>query len=114
MALDQAVIAELKEKLLIEKKRLESELSGFADSTEVPGDYKTAFDNIGTDEDENATEVEEYVDNLALESNLEGQLRDVDDALAKIEQNTYGICEKTGQEISIERLKAYPAARTVV
>ena len=114
MVLDTTLIAELKQKLLFEKSRLEAELSRFAKATGEAGDYATQIENIGTDPDENATEVEGYVDNLALESNLEGQLKDVNAALAKMEQGTYGICEKTGKTINAERLKAYPAARTEI
>ena len=114
MALDTQTLAELKERLLAEKSRLESELSRFAKPTGAEGDYATKFEDMGTDPDENASEVEEYVDNLALESNLEGQLRDVNDALAKIDKGTYGVCEKTGENISLDRLRAYPAARTAL
>ncbi len=114
MSIDAKTLSELKAELLNEKTRLEGELSRFAKSTGTPGSYETQMENIGTDQDENATEVEEYVDNLALESNLEGQLRDVSDALEKMEKGAYGLCEKTGKEISIERLKAYPAARTAL
>lgn len=114
MALDQATLDRLKEKLLAEKARLESELSRFAKSTDAAGNYETQIENIGDDEDDNATEVEGYVDNLALEDNLEGQLRDVNDALAKMEKGVYGVCEETGKEISVDRLEAYPAARTAI
>lgn len=114
MTLDTALLAELKQKLLEEKAHLEGELARFAKSTGVAGNYETQMENIGTDQDENATEVEGYVDNLALESNLEGQLKDVNDALQKMERGTYGVCEKTGQEINVDRLKAYPAARTAI
>lgn len=114
MSLDTTLLAELKQKLLEEKSRLGVELSRFAKSTGVEGSYETQFENIGTDPDENATEVEGYVDNLALESNLESQLKDTNDALEKMEKGTYGICENTGKEISVERLKAYPAARTAI
>lgn len=114
MALDQNTLALLKEKLLAEKTKLEGELSRFAKSTGTPGDYEAQIEEIGTDPDENATEVEGYVDNLALENNLESQLKDVNDALEKMERGAYGICEKTGNEIGVDRLKAYPAARTAI
>lgn len=114
MALDTQVLDTLKEKLLSEKKRLEAELLRFADATGTAGNYETRIEDMGTDPDENASEVEEYVDNLGLEQTLEGQLKDVTDALAKMEQGTYGICEKTGEEIDADRLMAYPGARTAL
>lgn len=104
----------LKGKLLADKTRLEEELSRFAAPTGTPGDYETKFETIGTDPDENASEVEVYADNLSLEGTLEDNLRDVNDALAKMTAGTYGVCEKTGKDIPLDRLEANPAARTVV
>lgn len=105
---------ELKEKLEREKTRLEEELGKFAKPTENPGDFKTQFEDIGPDRDENATEVENYSDNVALENSLEGQLRNSIWALEKMEKGVYGVCENCNKEIDIERLKAYPAAKTCV
>lgn len=114
MSFDQNTLTELKEKLLVEKTHLEEELLRFAQPTSTPGNYETKFNDMGTDPDENASEVEEYVDNIALENNLESQLQDVTDALEKMEKGVYGVCEKTGEEISLDRLKVYPAARTAL
>jgi len=41
-------------------------------------------------------------------------IREIDDALARIEDNTYGICEGTGKQISRARLEAQPWARYCV
>ncbi len=114
MTLDQKTLAELKEKLIAEKKRLESELSQIAKPTEIPGDYETKFEDIGRGEDENASEVEQYSDNLALEDTLEKQLKEANNALERMEKGTYGICESCNQEIDPERLRAYPAAATCI
>lgn len=114
MPLDPAFISEMKQQLEAEKARLESELSRFAKPTSRAGDYTAQIENIGTDEDDNATEVEDYVDDLGLERTLETKWSEVHDALEKIDKGTYGICEKTGKEITPERLRAYPAARTAI
>lgn len=111
MTLDQNIIEELKQKLIVEKARLEEELGKFAKKTSE-GDFKTKFpDDIGNEQGENAIEVEQYADNLGLEQSLEAQLRDVIDALAKMEVGTYGVDEETGEDIALARLQAYPAAR---
>ena len=110
--MDQKILEELKTKLIEEKTQLEGELEKFATKTDE-GEYKTNFPNdIGSEQGENAIEVEEYTDKLALEQSLETQLRDVIDALQKIEEDTYGKDEETGEDIDIDRLRAYPAART--
>ena len=41
-------------------------------------------------------------------------LREIDDALERIEQGTYGVCEGTGKQIPKARLEAQPWARYCV
>lgn len=114
MALDAAFLEEQKNLLLAEKARLESGLGRFAKPVDAEGDFETKMEDLGMGDDENALEVEDYVDNLGVENTLEEELKDVIDALAKIEAGTYGVCEVSGKEIAIDRLKAYPAARTAL
>src|SRR5438105_8771161 len=45
---------------------------------------------------------------LALIDRLRGQLRDVERALRKIDDGTYGLCERCGEPISHERIDAQP------
>lgn len=111
--LTQEQINHFQEMLLAEKAKLEALLSRIATKSET-GEYETTFQNLGSDEDESAAEVEDYVDALGVESNLEAQLKEVEAALARIEQGTYGICEKTGEPIAVERLEAYPSARIAI
>lgn len=112
MAISESLKEEMKKALSDEKTRLEDDLSKFATKTEVPGDYKTRFEELGSDEDENTTEVEMYVDTLGVESSLEKELNDVATALARFESGTYGVCSSCGADIEEGRLKAYPAADT--
>jgi DnaK suppressor protein len=51
---------------------------------------------------------------LALVERLRDNLKDVDHALARVEKGTYGVCERCGEPIAIERLEAIPAARLCV
>ncbi len=115
MTLDDATRSALHKALLEDKADLEKQLARFAKKGDcAEGDcYETTFpEDLGSEIGENASEVEQYVGNIALEHSLETQLRDVNDALEKMEQGTYGIDEETGEPIAVERLKAYPAART--
>ena len=112
MSIDPQTLAELKEKLIQERERIKEELGRIAKPTKEANDYNTTFNNIGDDEDENASEVEEYTDNLALETVFEKQLKEIAEALEKIELGTYGKCENCNTDIAIERLRAYPAAKT--
>jgi RNA polymerase-binding protein DksA len=113
MSLDQKTLNELKEKLLQEQARIKDELGRIAKPDES-GEYVTTFEDIGKDEDENATEVKDYTDNLAVESTLEKQLKEVQEALERMNNGTYGKCENCNAEIPVERLMAYPAAKTCI
>ncbi len=115
MPLQKEIIEELKQKLLQEKKELEEDIKKIARPLNSKDEhFETAFENIGSDVDENANEVEQYSDNLAIESRLEQKLGDVNKALKEIEEGTYGICRNCNQEIGIERLRANPSARTCI
>lgn len=48
-----------------------------------------------------------------LKQQREG-LTDINDALAKLDNGTYGICEKTAEQIPLERLRVEPQARCIV
>jgi DnaK suppressor protein len=115
MAISEKILNELKEKLLSEKKQLEESLGKIARPVNVAeGDYETKFDELGSDRDDNATEVEQYADNLSVEVSLEKRLQEIIEALERIEKGTYGFCDNCQQEIDIERLRANPAASTCI
>jgi len=45
---------------------------------------------------------------------VEGELKDIDDALGRLDRGTYGICEECGKLIDEARLEAVPWARYCV
>lgn len=51
---------------------------------------------------------------IALNEHTESQLDEIEHALERIEQGTYGICEKCGKDIPLERLDAHPIASRCV
>jgi len=112
MAIDQKTLDELKTILLGEKEELEKNLGRIAKPiNKAEGDYETSFEELGTDKDDNATEVDQYSQNLSVENSLEKQLQDVLDALEKMEKGTYGKCENCAKDIPLERLQVNPSAR---
>lgn len=50
----------------------------------------------------------------SVSDHLDSRLENVERALRKIEEGTYGICDDTGEEISQGRLEAIPEAVTTV
>lgn len=106
-----------KHKLEEEKKLLESELSSLGQKNpDVKGDWEaTPEKDVSTqDADENvrADRIEDYEERSGIEATLEDRLVDVNRALKKIEDGTYGTCEMGGENIEEDRLRANPAART--
>lgn len=115
MTINTKTLEELKKTLLEEKIRLEKDLEKIARPVDkTDGEYETSFERIGEDKDDNATEVEQYADNLPVETMLENNLKDVIDALERMENGTYGICENCHQEINLERLRINPSAKTCI
>jgi DnaK suppressor protein len=68
----------------------------------------------GGEADENvaADRVEDWDERAATLATLERQYNDINRALKKIGDGTYGICEISGGMIDEDRLLANPAART--
>jgi RNA polymerase-binding protein DksA len=53
----------------------------------------------------------EYETKLLLSATQKDYLREIDEALQRIEDGTYGKCEITGKAIGLARLRALPTAR---
>lgn len=109
-------IESFKQTLLKEKERLEQELSVFAHRNlkSESTDYETDFPNIGDKEDENASEVAQFTNNLSLEGELEKALRDVEAGLQMIEDGTYGKCKYCAQDIDVKRIQARPTSSSCI
>lgn len=58
---------------------------------------------------EQAVEMENSETMVALEDELSEQEREVDRALARLDDGTYGSCVACGEDIAVERLQVLPA-----
>ncbi|MFH1089362.1 MAG: TraR/DksA C4-type zinc finger protein [Candidatus Uhrbacteria bacterium] len=112
----KAVLNEIKTNLLAEKERLEKELAHFAhrNPKTAETDFNSDFPNVGDSEDENAAEVAQFTDNLSLENELEHALRDVEGALKRFDDGSYGLCSYCKQEIDEKRLAARPTSSSCI
>jgi len=116
--ISKKLLEELKSKLEKEGKLLEEELTKFAEKDKrLEGDWDTRFPHFDGGEtgsaalEKAADEIEEYSTLLPIEYALETRLQNIHLALKKIKKGRYGICEKCGGEIEVERLKISPEAR---
>lgn len=94
---------ELKRLLQEKKENLEKELA----SEHLQNPMREEEDLEGE-----ADQVEEYSAGLSIGKNLSEQLADVESALLKMEQHTYGACEACGMDIEEKRLLALAEAKT--
>ncbi len=100
-----------REALLEERKRVEAAIQNLHD--ENPGTLaedageETAYDNHLAD---TATETYDRELDYTLEENSEHVLAEIDAALKRIEESTYGICTNCSTQIAEERLEALPWA----
>ncbi|RJQ34007.1 hypothetical protein C4566_02670 [Candidatus Parcubacteria bacterium] len=109
MKMDAKFIEERKDDLEKRRQELLKELN--EDAVQVAEhDYSAKFVDYGEKDDENAAEVATFEKNLSLEKTLEVSLYNVNISLKKIEEGKYGLCEKCGDPIDPERLKAFPSA----
>jgi len=108
-------VSEMKSILLKEKERIEAELNEISVAhPSKSGAHVPAFENIGDGEDENAEEVTNYGTNLSLERTLDSSLRDVVNALDRIQKGTYGICKYCNKPIDEKRLRARPESSSCI
>lgn len=120
--MDQALLQEFEQRIQQRIVQIKEELGTVATpdvGDHVPGEYAAKFENFG---DENALEpdsdspdeVENYEVNLAVTGELERELKRYEAALARIKAGTYGKDIHTGEAIALDRLRANPAAETVI
>ncbi|MBI2635064.1 MAG: TraR/DksA C4-type zinc finger protein [Parcubacteria group bacterium] len=122
--LDQQTLEELKSALDKEREILIGELETIATpDPHLKDDWNVKHEEwsenqITSEEtlesDESVNESDEDMKNKALSDHLELRLRDVNNALKRMEDGTYGTCEVCQEPIALERLKANPAASTDV
>lgn len=69
------------------------------------------YNDLGSASEDEAKEFEEFEEKNALAADLEKELRELEQALIRIKDGTYGICEKCNNPIEQGRLEAFPQSR---
>jgi DnaK suppressor protein len=109
------IIEKIKADLLSKKAQLDRELSDFTSEGDHGFNHRSAqMPEYGSETDENAQEVEQYTTNLAADKVLEKTLADINGALKRIENSTYGLCKYCGKEIEERRLLIRPFSSSCV
>ena len=106
----------LRSRLQKEKQRLlgeQEQLKGTGEGVGGFAEVRHEGSPFGKREDE-ATEVLELEMRLALEKRIREQLAEIEHALDKLGQGTYGRCDSCNGPISMDRLEALPQARLCI
>ena len=109
-------LEQLRGALAAEHDALEEELGMHGRVQSETGDWqgKSEAEGIEADSTDVADNLEQLATNIPLVEELEKRHKDVKDALEKLEEETYGVCEACSEPIPFARLEANPAARTCI
>ncbi|MHB8295265.1 MAG: TraR/DksA C4-type zinc finger protein [Acidimicrobiales bacterium] len=97
---EQARLAEVRDSLLADGLETESE-------TESISELSSAAQHQA----DTGTETFDRERDISILEQVEAELADVEHALARLDEGTYGTCEACGAPIEAERLEALPQAR---
>lgn len=97
-------LGDLKSFLVVEKERLQKEIEQGVLTTD---DERAGYSNHMADD---ANVVFEQARNVGLKRGHELLLGEVEDALQRIADGSYGVCRRCGEPIDSARLKALPTA----
>jgi DnaK suppressor protein len=98
-------LADLKEHLLEMKTRLLGEIESEL-KAEREGNKDEGMDTYDLASEERDREI-----NFILSDRERMKIRQIDDALGRIDDGSYGVCESCGLEVAEERLEAMPFTR---
>lgn len=91
-----------------ELKLVEKELTKLKEEREAQK-LKRAHTNVAFNQ--SSKHFQQQAENKQIINRLQRRSRELHSALERIEDKTFGICERTGELIREERLKAKPTAR---
>jgi DnaK suppressor protein len=104
MAISEKLVTECRTKLLQTKQ-------------DILNRVKEARSNLDQNEEKGGDEGDQTVrvlaeqEFLSMHERLRSQLMEIESALARIENGSFGFCEETEEEIEAERLRAIPWTR---
>lgn len=111
-ALDQEFIDSQKQRLIDLRAELVGVRDGLdEDEVELEGG---GDDFAETDSGDMSQSIFDREMDASVEEGIERRLGEIEKALQKIEEGTYGVCDDTGEEIPKGRLEAVPEANRTV
>jgi RNA polymerase-binding transcription factor DksA len=113
--MDPSHLEEFRRLLLAERSRLEDLLASTRrDAQEDTSEEYNQAGGIAAHQADIASDLYDREQALSLQRDFQQRLDEVNHALRKIDEGTYGISEQSGQPIPLERLRAIPWARLTI
>jgi RNA polymerase-binding protein DksA len=103
-----AEIAEVRQSLTLDAERLRLEIA--AAEEEISHLLREGGEGAGNDQADVGSNTFERDHEMSMAKNARDNLQLVEDALHRIEERTYGVCESCGEPIGKLRLQAFPRA----
>ena len=102
--------------LKTERERLQGLMGTLEEETAGVTAAGGTFTEASTDQHpaDMGTETFELEKDMSIRHNVEAELADVDRAMQRLDDGSYGQCEACGRKIPDQRLRAIPAARFCV
>jgi DnaK suppressor protein len=109
--LDPATLKQIKETLTAERSDLERRMQEIEEATFVATQSEITGE-VGLDEDfaDAGTATFDRERDLSIRNNIQDLIDQITRALSRIDDGTYGTCERCGQPIDAARVKALPHA----
>ncbi len=109
--LEQAQLDELRRRLEGERAQLQEDTDTLETNEIAAGaKYDPEFSSEGNHPAESGSELYDQELSLAIDRGFGSELEQVERALAKLDEGTYGQCDVCGKDIGLERLQVLPHA----
>lgn len=103
-----------RERLEQEMERIRALIANMAEDKEGDQNGSDELATVDQHPADAGSETFEREKDMAILNNLEEQVSEIEKALARVDEGTYGTCEACGKPIGDERLEVVPTARYCV
>ncbi len=107
--MDATKLDGLREALIARREEIQAEVDRMATEMRwLGGDQEDEAGSLGNHLADDGSDVMEQERLSTISADLQDMLRQIDRALERLDDGSYGICQRCGQPINPERLEAFP------
>jgi DnaK suppressor protein len=106
--MDTTTLDSVRERLVARRDEIRSELDRMSTEMQWIGQDQEDEGSLGNHMGDDGSNVAEAERISTISDNLEDVLVQVNGALQRLDQGTYGTCQRCGRQIAPERLEAFP------